>query len=86
MPVMLEAISAVPYNLPWRWFVVTAKQEQEWREEAERLKLLPLQTQHDLIGAYRHVARDSKLSQAQREEALRKANTLAKLLGLSRRQ
>lgn len=62
---------------------MTPEQDQQYREEAERLALLPRQTQADLIGTYRHVARNAKVPQAKRREARRKANALAKLLGLS---
>jgi hypothetical protein len=57
--------------------------EREYREEATRLALLDKQTQRDLVAMYAHKASNRKLSQAEREAAGRRAQALARLLGLA---
>lgn len=53
------------------------------RTDAERLKLLPEQTQRDYVAMYWHKSLNSKLSSEERAEARRKSAALEKLLGLS---
>ena len=55
------------------------------RTEAERLKLLPEQTQRDYVAMYWHKSQNSKLSQDDRSEANRKAAALEELLGFAKR-
>jgi hypothetical protein len=61
---------------------MTPEQEQEYREEAERLALLPAADQRAIIALHWSVARDAKVSKANRTEARRRAQALEKLLGL----
>jgi hypothetical protein len=58
------------------------QQEREWQEEAERMKLLDRQTQHDLVAMQRILSRNPKLSKKEREKARQKADALERLLGL----
>lgn len=60
------------------------QQDQEWRAEAERLKLLDPQTQRDLVEMQRHLALNPKLTKKERETARQKADALARLLDLTR--
>jgi hypothetical protein len=62
--------------------MATVTEEEAFREEAERLKLLSKETQRELIGMYRVKARMPKLSKDERTLARRKAKALAKLLRL----
>ncbi len=56
----------------------------QYQEEAERLRLLDLQTQRDLIAMHRFIARNPKVSLAERRQARERARALERLLGLSR--
>jgi hypothetical protein len=51
----------------WRYPAVTS--EQQYREEAERLRVMPLQTQVDLVTVYMAKASNRKLPKAHREES-----------------
>ena len=57
--------------------------EAEYREEAERLKLLPRETQRDLVEMYRRKAKFPKLSKQEKASAREKANALARLLHMA---
>jgi hypothetical protein len=54
----------------------------EYREEAERLALLPKTDQRAIIALHRSVAGDPKVSKANRQEARERANALERLLKL----
>jgi len=60
--------------------------EQKFREEAERLKLLDRETQRDLVGMVRFLAKSPRLSKDEREWNRRRANALERFLGLSSRK
>ena len=57
---------------------------EQYQEEAERLRLLDVQTQRDLIAMHRFIARNPKVSLAERRQARERARALERLLGLSR--
>jgi hypothetical protein len=56
-----------------------------YREEAERLRLLNVETQRDIVAMHRHVARNPKVSQADRRGAKARADALQRLLALPAR-
>lgn len=55
-------------------------------EEAERLKLLDLQTQRDFVAMYRELANNKRLSREDRQAARERADALARLLGIDRKK
>jgi hypothetical protein len=59
-----------------------SEQEQAYREEAERLKLLPPAIQRDFLRAFRLGAKDKRLSRRDRRAALARVKALETLLGL----
>jgi hypothetical protein len=61
---------------------MNAEQEREYREEAERLKLLDAATQHQVIELHRRTAADTKATRADRQHAAERADALERLLGL----
>jgi hypothetical protein len=61
---------------------MTPKQEQEYREEAERLAELPSVDQKAIVALHWSVVRDKEVSEANRNEARQRAKALEKLLGL----
>jgi hypothetical protein len=61
-------------------------QEAEYKAEAERLRLLDLQTQQDIVGMHRNLSRSPKLSAKERQAAKERAQALTRLLGLFRRR
>lgn len=56
------------------------EKEQEYREEAERLKQLPRAEQRAIVELIGSPARDPKVSEANRLEARRRSRALAQLL------
>jgi hypothetical protein len=60
--------------------------DQAFREEAERLKLLDVDTQRQILALYREPADNPKLPMRDRQAALERVAALEKLLGLSRRK
>jgi hypothetical protein len=56
------------------------RMEQEYREEAARLKLTPRAEQRAVVQWLRDIAADSSLSNDDRQLADERANALAKLL------
>jgi hypothetical protein len=56
--------------------------EQEYREEADRLALLPREEQRGIIALHRAVAEDLKVSKANRREAGERAEALERYLRL----
>ena len=63
-----------------------ADKEQEYREEAERLKLLPRKLQREIVALIRSPADDPEVSAENRREARRRANALEELLKLKTRK
>lgn len=63
---------------------MNAEQEQEYREEAERLKALDRETQRQVIELHRRTAADPKATRADRRVARERADALERFLGLSR--
>jgi len=66
--------------------MVDDSQEQEFREEAERLALLDRETQRNLVGMVRNLAKSPKLPKAERDRNRRRAVALERFLGLSPRK
>jgi hypothetical protein len=60
--------------------------EQEYREEAERLALLPVADQREVIALHRSVASNPKVPKREREAGQERAAALERLLGLGRRK
>ena len=62
------------------------EKEQEYREEAERLKQLPRAEQRAIVELIGSPARDPKVSEANRAEARRRSRALARLLKIAPRK
>lgn len=60
--------------------MTTPEQEQGWREEAERLALLPKEEQRQIIALHRHIASNPSLSKREREEGQAHADALERHL------
>jgi hypothetical protein len=60
-------------------------QQDEYREEAERLALLPKATRRQVIALHRSLAADKRATRADRKRAALRADDLEKFLGLSSR-
>jgi hypothetical protein len=58
--------------------------EQEYREEAERLALLPKAEQRAIVAWHKAIADDPKVKKSDRQAASARARALEKLLGLTR--
>ena len=56
------------------------EKEREYREEAERLRLLARRDQEDIVRMYRHKAGNRKLTAEERREAMERHEALARLL------
>jgi hypothetical protein len=56
--------------------------DEEFRQEAARLAMLPKADQRAVIALHRSVANDPGVSEANRTEARKRANALEMLLGL----
>jgi hypothetical protein len=59
--------------------------DEPYREEAERLALLPVEEQRQVIELHRRVASNPAVPQADRDEGMRHAEALERLLGLARK-
>jgi hypothetical protein len=57
--------------------------ETEWREEADRLRLLPTEAQRQVIDLHRSTAADPNATRADCHVAWERAEFLSRLLGLS---
>ena len=60
--------------------------EQAYREEAERLALLPVEDQREIIALHRSLARNSKVPKREREAGKERADALERLLGLAKKK
>jgi hypothetical protein len=65
---------------------MTPDQEQEYREEAERLAHLPEADQHEIIAMHRDIASNPKLPKDARQAGLERADALERHLRRLRRQ
>jgi hypothetical protein len=66
---------------------MTAEQEREYREEADRLALLPLAEQRKVVALIRAPADDPQVSRADRKTAVERAEALTRhLRRLNRRK
>ena len=66
---------------------MTPEQEQEYREEAERLALLPRDVQRQAVAIIREPADNPKVGKRDRDEARERADTLERhLRRLNRRK
>jgi hypothetical protein len=64
---------------------MTLKQEQETREEAERLAGLSRDQQRQIIALHRSLAADATVPKRERTYARERADALERLLGLDRK-
>ena len=62
------------------------EQEREYREEAERLALLPVAQQRAIIGMYRDVANGKGVPAKERKAGLERAAVLERLLKLRKKK
>jgi hypothetical protein len=63
------------------------EKEQKYREEAERLAMLPREDQRQLIGQHRAIAADASVPEADRQESQERADALDRhLRRLTRRK
>jgi hypothetical protein len=60
--------------------------EQEYREEAERLALLPVEDQREIIALHRSVVSNPKVPKREREAGKERADALERLLGLAKKK
>jgi len=60
--------------------------ELEYRQEAERLALLPRADQREIIALHQSVADNPKIPKRERQAGLVRAAALEKLLGLTRKR
>jgi hypothetical protein len=60
--------------------------EQEYREQAERLALVPKKVQSAVIAWLRDIASNPKLRKQDREEARKRANALERFLRAKKRK
>ena len=60
--------------------------EQEYREEAERLALLPKADQREIIALHRSVAANPKVPKRERDSGKARADALERLLGLAKKK
>jgi hypothetical protein len=63
---------------------MVSNRDEEFREEAKRLKLVDRKTQRQIIELHRSVADNPKVRKADREAAREKADTLERLLKLKK--
>lgn len=59
--------------------------EQEYRAEAERLALLPVEDQREIVALHRSVASNPKVPKREREAGQERADALERLLGLRKK-
>lgn len=65
---------------------MTADEEREYREEAERLKALPRDVQRQILVIFRAPADNPRLDPADRRAAAERVAALERFLGLRRRK
>jgi hypothetical protein len=65
---------------------MNARQDREYREEAERLKALDRATQRQVIELHRSTATDPKATRADRQAAAERADALERFLGIAHRK
>jgi hypothetical protein len=61
---------------------ISESHEDEWKEEAERLKALPREVQLQILSIYREPADNPNLSREDRRAARERVAALEKLLGI----
>lgn len=77
-----DVVSAIPDSLE----TIPMTTEQEYREEAERLRQLDADTQRQIIALHQSVADNPKVKKRDREAARERADALTRLLGLSKKK
>jgi hypothetical protein len=65
---------------------MTDEREQEFLEEAERLALLPVEDQKEIIAMHRKIASNPKVPKKEREAGRERADALERLLGLAQKR
>lgn len=66
--------------------MIDPAKEQEHREEAKRLALLPRADQREIIAMYRTVANNPKVPKRERQAGLERAAALERFLGLVKKK
>jgi hypothetical protein len=61
---------------------MNAEQEQDYRDEAERLKVLDVDQQRQIVELHRRTANDTRATRADRRVAAERADALERFLGL----
>jgi hypothetical protein len=67
-------------------FTMTPEKEQEYREEAERLAMLPATERRQIIAMHREIAAGEDVPEAERQAGLERAATLERLLRLKKKR
>ena len=65
---------------------MTPEKEQEYREEAERLAMLPVTEQRKIITMHREIAVGKGVPDAERQAGLERAEALERLLRLKKKR
>ena len=65
---------------------MTSEKEREYREEAERLSLLSVVEQRQIVAMHEADAKNPKVPKRDRDYAAERAKALTQLLGLTRRR
>jgi hypothetical protein len=60
-------------------------QEEVYRKEAERLALLPVEDQREIVALHKAVAENAKLPKEERESGRQRAEALERFLGLQKK-
>lgn len=66
--------------------IMTDEKTHEYRDEAERLALLPVADQRAILAMHEADAKNPKVPKRDREYAAERAKALAQMLGLTRRR
>jgi hypothetical protein len=65
---------------------MTPEKEQEYREEAERLAILPVTEWRKIIAMHREIAAGDDVPEAERQAGLERAEALERFLRLKRKK
>ena len=65
---------------------MTPEKKQEYREEAERLAMLPVAEQRKVIAMHREVAAGKGVPKAERQAGLERAEALERILRLKKKK
>jgi hypothetical protein len=60
--------------------------DEQFQAEAERLALLPVEDQREIIALYRSIAENPRVPKREREAGMKRIDVLERLLGLASRK